>query len=248
MLLRTVVRDCLYANWALPRERLPALPEGLRYELHDAGGGRYGFVSALLFHQSGLRLSSVPWVRVSHPQLNLRLYVVDADGVPSVLFCALYVPRWVLPLAKMTGQQGLARGSFRYPRPSSDAAAESWNWRATARGCLELAGGPGVEAIEAGPDLGSWQRTCDYFRRRDRGYVVVGRRLRRLETSHSKVAVWPMKLEVLDDSLLRRGLGLESGVEWPRLHSSWLCPEIPLSFEVGRVTEGPLPSRVPAPS
>ena len=247
MHLRTVVRDCLYANWALPSEILPELPSGLRYELHSAGGERYGFLSALLFRQSGLRLSAMPWVRVSHPQLNVRLYVVDAEGVPSVLFRALIVPRWVLPLAQATGQKSLASGRFSYPRPSTDTGSEAWTWRAEARGALELAGGQGAPEAGAGPDLGSWQQTCDYFRRRDRGYVTVGGRLRRIETSHSTVPVWPMRLEVADDSLLCRLLDLEDAGAWPRLHSSWLCPEIPLSFELGGAEEKRLPSQVPAP-
>jgi len=247
MLLRTVVKDCLYVNWALPRALLPPLPEGLRYEVHSAADGSYGFVSALLFRQSGLRLSGMPWVRVSHPQLNVRLYVVDQEGVPSVLFRALIVPRWVLPLAQATVRQSLACGRFRYPRPSRDTGAASWTWRAAASGGLEVSGSQGGPAVGAGPDLGSWQQTCDYFRRRDRGYLAMGGRLRRIETSHTAVSVWPMQIELRDDALLRQLLDLDSAASWPALHSSWLCPEIPLSFELGGAADSRLPSQVPAP-
>jgi hypothetical protein len=247
MLLRTVVKDCLYVNWALPREALPALPGDLRYELHPWTGGLYGFVSALFFRQSGLRFSALPWIRVSHPQLNVRFYVVDGQGVPSVLFHALIVPRWVVPLARVTGQRSLSAGRFRYPRPSRAAGAASWTWRAAARGRLEVVSCPGAAEVGVGPDLGSWPRRCDYFRRRDRGYVSVGGRLRRIETVHSSVAVWPMRLEVKDHSLLRALPGMERATPWPEPHSSWLCPDMPLNFVLGDDMESRLPSQVPAP-
>jgi len=247
MLLRTTVRDCLFLNWALPRESLPSLPGNLRYELHPVGDRSYGFVSVLLFRQNGLRLAAVPWVRLSYSQLNLRFYAIDEEGVPSVLFGALIVPRWVVPLAEGAGQRGLTAGRFDYPRPSRDRGRASWRWRATARGSLELSGRQSVPRSGAGPDLGSWQRTCDYFRRRDRGYVLAGGSLHQIETSHSLTAVWPMEVEVLDDSLPRALLGGAHECGLPEVHSAWLCPEIPLDFELGGAQKGAMPSRVPAP-
>jgi len=247
MLLRTVVRDCLYVNWAVPCDRLPPLPESLRYELHSVAGVRYGFVSGLLFRQSGLRLAAMPWARLSYPQLNVRLYVADEEGVPSVLFKALIVPRWVVPLAQVAGQSGLVRGRFDYPRPSRDTGAQGWTWRAKARGLLEVASRQSEPKRGEGPDLGSWQRTCDYFRRRDRGYLSVGAGSYKNKTSHSVTVVWPMSVDVLQDSLLRRLIGGAHESDWPAIHSAWLCPEIPLSFELGGAVKGVMPSRVPAP-
>lgn len=98
-----------------------------------------------------------------------------------------------------------------------------------------------------GPHLGSWQQTCDYFRRRDRGYLLVGGRLRRIETSHTAVPIWPMRVEVAHDSLVRRLFDLEQQAVWPTPHSTWLCPEIPLCFELGGAVESRLPNQVPAP-
>jgi hypothetical protein len=246
MLLRTTVQDCLYVNWAVPCERLPELPDGLRYERHGCGEERLGFVSVLLFRQQGLRPAAMPWARLSYPQLNLRTYVIDDDGVPSVHFGALVVPGWVVPLARAAGQPELERGRLAYPRPSIDRGAKSWTWRADARGELAVTARQSEPRLGPGPDLGSWERTCDHIRRRDRGYVEVGGKLRRLETSHSATAVWPMAVEVASDALLRHHLGWTRG-DWPDVHSAWLCPEIPLSFELAGAERATLPSRLPAP-
>ncbi|MDH3404550.1 MAG: DUF2071 domain-containing protein [Acidobacteriota bacterium] len=245
MQLRTTVRDCLYVNWAVPRERLPRLPEGLRYEWHAAGGERLGLVSALLFHQHGLRSAAMPWARLSYPQFNLRTYVLDDEGVPAVHFGALMVPGWVLPFARAAGQPELERGRFLYPRPSRDRGAESWTWRASARGAFAVTASQSAPRVGTGPDLGSWQRTCDHIRRRDRGYVEVAGRLRRIETTHGATTVWPMAARVTEESLLRRLFGWREG-DWPEVHSAWLCPEVPLSFELARAERAALPSSVPA--
>jgi len=248
MHLRTVVRDCLYVNWALPEARLPELPEALRYELHSIGSRRFGFVSAILFRQTSLRLRDLPWPRVAHPQLNVRFYVVDGEGVPSVLFAAMLVPGWVVPLAQAAGQAGLRQGRFDYPRPSRDPEAESWVWRARAAdGRLRLRACPGTPSVGFGPDLGSWQRTCDYFRRRDRGYQLVSGHLVRTETCHGVTTLWPAQVEAREDTLLRRLVPTSGEQPWPEVHSSWLCPEMPLDFELCGADRGALPRRVPAP-
>jgi hypothetical protein len=247
MLLRTVVRDCLYVNWALPEHWLPAAPESLRHDLHRHGSECYGFVSAVLFRQVGLRLAAIPWVRLSHPQLNVRFYVVDDEGVPAVLFRSLMVPSWVLPLAWFGGPRWLERARFDYPRPSRETGAAAWTWRAAARGCLEITGRTGAPLVGAGPQLGSWPRTCDYFRRRDRGYLAVGDRLRRIETAQAATTLWPMQIEVGADALLCRLLGTPAGDPWPAVHSAWLCPEVPLDFAMAGSERTVLARRVPAP-
>jgi hypothetical protein len=247
MLLRTVVRDCLYVNWALPRQQLPPPPEPLRYELHRHGSESYGFVSAVLFRQRGLRLAAVPWLRLSYPQLNVRCYVLDEEGVPAVLFHSLLVPGWVVPLARVTGQGWLARAHLEFPRPSLEIREEAWTWRAVARGCLEISGRAASPRTGGGPQLGAWPRTCDYFRRRDRGFVLAGDRLRRIETSHGTTTSWPMEIEVGDDALVRGVLGMPATEAWPSVHSAWLCPQVPLDFEIAAAKPVPIGRRVPAP-
>src|SRR5262245_25881667 len=95
MKLRAKLRDCLYLNWALPLPALPPAPAPLRYERHTLGGREVVFGSAVLFHHDALRLAAFPFARIGYPQLNLRLYVQDEQGVPSVLFRRMLVPGWM---------------------------------------------------------------------------------------------------------------------------------------------------------
>jgi hypothetical protein len=81
MLLRTLIRDCLYLNWALPVSSLPELPEPLRYESHPFQEEPHAFASALLFRNERLHLAAMPFLRLTYPQFNLRLYVLDGEGV-----------------------------------------------------------------------------------------------------------------------------------------------------------------------
>src|SRR6187401_35517 len=97
MRLRSRIHECLCLNWAVPATDLPAPPESLTYELHPFDGTDYVLVSALLFRHQEVRLETMPLLRLSFPQLNLRLYVVDPEGVPAVLFAAILVPAWVVP-------------------------------------------------------------------------------------------------------------------------------------------------------
>jgi Uncharacterized conserved protein (COG2071) len=247
MQLRSIVRDCLYVNWALPERRLPPTPEPLRYELHRHRGERFGFVSAVLFRQTGLRLSAMPWIRLSYPELNVRFYVVDDEGVPAVLFRSLMVPGWVVPLAQVSGHGWLDGARLEYPRPSRDTGAAAWTWRAAARGRLEIRGRTGAPAPGPGPEFGPWVRTCDYFRRRDRGYVQAGGRLRGIETTHPTTTIWPMAIEVAEAELLRGLLAMPPADPWPAVHSAWLCPRVPLDFEIAGSKRAVLARRVPAP-
>lgn len=247
MKLRTTVLDGLYLNWALPLAEVPAPPSPLRYEVHRWQGGETVFASALLFRQQGLHLPLLPLVRLSYPQLNLRLYVTDGDGVSSVLFRTVLVPGWVVPAARLIGRQPASPARFRFPRPSRQLGAESWLWRVRRRGAgLEVEAGQGPPAVGEGPELGSWDETVRYFRERRRGYAMAAGKLRRVETEQPRVAVWPVTAAVSDRGLLGAGLGPGlAGREWPPLHSAWLCPEIPFTFELGVAPKLGVPSRVP---
>lgn len=247
MKLRTVVRDALYLNWALPAERVPPPPPPLRYELHSADGREWVFASALLFRQEGLHLPLLPFLRFSYPQLNLRLYVIDGDGRPAVLFRAMLVPAWVTPAARLLGRQPAAAALFDYPRPSQEPEAEGWEWAVRRGHALRVRTRRAASATGEGPVLGGWESTVRYFRRRDRGYAEVGHKLRRVEAEHPPVAVWPLAAEVADAALLADCLpltGVRRGV-WPALHSTWLCPEMPLVFELGTVHRPELSARLP---
>ncbi len=246
MVLHTVLRDCLHLNWALPRTALSPPPEPLRYEVHRHEGGEWVFVSVLLFQQDGLRSDLLPVMRLSYPQCNLRSYVIDGEGVPSVLFQRLLVPAWVTPCARLATRVPCQAARLRYPRPSRAPQAESWRWD-VAKGERRFAveARQGAPAIGCGPDLGDWEKTTAYFRR-DRGYVPGGERLRRIDIAQRVLPVWPMRAEIGEESLLTAAWP-GAGEEWPALHSAWLCPETAFSVETAPARNAVVPRQVPAP-
>jgi hypothetical protein len=230
--LRTVVRDCLFLNWALPAEALPEPPAPLRYQRHVWRGRDHVFVSALLFHHDAVRWSAFPLLRVGYPQLNVRLYVLDEDGVPAVLFQRELMPAWVAPGVRLVSHHPAASARLDFPRPSREVGAESWQWRAERGGTLTVRAWVHSPTFGEGPRVGSWEETVRYFQDRPRGYAVHGGALHRVDASHPPVdAVWPLAAEVGGDALLRRLLPPQDGHgAWPALHSSWLCPEMPFSI------------------
>lgn len=259
MLLRTTVRDCLYLNWALPAEGLPELPEPLRYQLHSWQGEDYIFASALLFHQDAVRVPTLP-LSFGFPQLNLRLCVLDSDGVPSVFFCRMLMPAWVAPGVRLLTNQPASRARLDFPRPSRAPGAEPWCWKVRRGGSLEVRAWQDSPQVGEGPRLGSWDQTVRYFHERPRGYTVSGGELHRIEARHAraaKTACWPVHVELKGEEMLRRllptaGNGAASSGHaaegWPLIHSSWLCPEIPFVFELGLVPKVQMTPGMPTPA
>jgi len=269
--MRTVVRDCLFLNWALPVEALPEPPAPLRYQRHAWQGRDHVFASALLFHHDAVRWSAFPLLRVGYPQLNVRLYVLDEDGVPSVLFQRELMPAWVAPGVRLVSHHPAASARLDFPRPSREAGAGSWSWRAERGGTLTVRAWVHSPTFGEGPRIGGWDETVRYFQERPRGYAVQGGALHRVEASHPPVeAVWPLAAEVVGgDSLLRRLLPLAPGLpgaprpphqaapavpqdghgHLPALHSSWICPEMPFSFVFDVVPRvHPVVQRLPHPA
>lgn len=242
MFLRTRARDCLYLNWAIPASSAPELPAPLRYEIHHCDDTDWIFVSALLFRFSGLHPRNLPLLRLSYPQMNLRLYVLDGDDVPSVLFLRIMVPFWVAPVSRFVGRQPASSGRFDYPSPSREPLNEAWHWQLSSKGSLDVIARPGVPAFGAGPDLGSWRRTVDYFRRRPKGYVQHDGQLREITRSHPQVEVVPLKVEVNSADLISATFDSQQEEHWQRPHSAWLCPEVPFVFELGKPMKLPLSS------
>lgn len=247
MKVRTVLRDCLYLNWALPLSGQPPAPEPLRYEVHEAGGEKVVFASAVLFRHQALRLASLPLPRLHHPQANFRCYVQDGQGVPSVLFRRMLVPAWVLPVGWLN-RQPTAAAQFDFPSGVRQEAGERWRWSVAAGSRLTaevrlgaaMQGGP---AMSAGPRFSSWEAAVTYFRHRPRGYVERRGRLSRIDASQPRVDVWPLQAEVGEDGLAAELLGVPA---LPALHSAFLCPEVPMSFELApRIAAAAL--QAPAP-
>lgn len=244
-MLRTTVRDCLYLNWALPAEALPAPPAPLRYQVHSWQGRSWVFASALLFHQDSLHFIALPGLRFGYPQLNLRLYVLDDEGVPSVLFRRMLMPGWVVPATRLITHQPASRARLSFPHPSKDPDGGPWRWRAERKGRLvEVRAWQSSPMLGEGPRLGTWEQAVRYFEERPRGYALASGVLRRIATEHPAVAVWPLMAEVNGDGLLPRLLDLPPDVPFPGLHSAWLCPEIPFVFELGLVLRVPVAAPV----
>jgi hypothetical protein len=244
VILRSKVRDCLFLNWALPESVLPRPPASLRYQSHDHDGETWVFASALLFRHEGLHLASSPRGRLSYPQLNLRFYTLDEDEVPSVLFHRMWVPAWVVPVARWVGRQIAEPGRLRFPQHPAESEAAS-RWQVRAGGELDLTTRRGAPLLGVGPRLGGWEETVRYFRQRPRGYGRGPSGLRRVETSHVSVAIVPVEVEIGRTDLLSRTLSL--GDDWPALHSAWLCPQLTFDFEVLPEAEAALGRRLPAP-
>ena len=189
MQLSTLARDCLYVNWALPRAEAPELPDPLRYEVHSWNDQEWVFASVLLFRLSGLHLETLPFAKVSYPQMNVRLYVQDDEGMPSVLFLRLMVPFWVAPMAFLAGSHGAATAAkFTYPSPSQDPGGQSWRWTVENHGKLEVVGRVASPTFGDGPRLGSWEQTVEYFRNRRRGYALWDDRLRSIRSWRAQAA------------------------------------------------------------
>lgn len=261
MALRTTVRDCLYVNWAVPSPALPPLPAPLRHELHPAEDREWGFASALLFFHDRLRMKGLPFVRLSYPQVNLRLNVLDGEGMPAVYFRRMLVPFWVVAPARLVSGVPARSARLDLARPSRDPEAEEWTWRVGRPGAAVDGQGLVVHARRgaprpgAGPEVGDWVDTVRFFRERNRGYFrapLGDDELHRIDTRQPREPVWPLRVEVEGAELVARCLGLAAGGpnDEPvlRLHSAWLSPEMPLVFEPVRVRvpEEPVRPRVPA--
>ena len=250
-MLRTTVRDCLYLNWAFPAESLPELPATLRYQLHPWQGRDYVFASALLFHQDSLHFTGLPRLKFRYPQLNVRVCVLDEDGIPSVLFRKMLMPAWVAPGVRLMTHQPASRARLSFPRPSRSVNGGPWLWRAHAqhRGRMEVKAWQDSPKVGEGPRLGSWDQAVRYFQDRPRGYALASGRLHRITVAPTRVSVWPVGADVDGDGLLPRLLEVREGTRWPGLHSAWLCPEIPIVFELGLVLKVPVaPATLPQPA
>ncbi len=249
MQLRTKALDCLYLNWALPRSSAPELPPPLTYQVHDWQGEDYVFASVLLFRLTGLRLDALRLPALSYPQMNCRVYVHDADGVPSVLFRRMLVPFWAVPVSRYLGRQPATAARFNYPPPSRRSRSDVFSWSIDGRLKLEVIGRLGSPGVGVGPRLGSWENTLDYFRQRPRGYVVWNGRLRPITTSRAAPDVWPLEIEIGNAELVADCFGEVNGEFWHALHSAWLCPEIPFRFELAELRALSLAGRgIPAAS
>ena len=211
---------------------MPPLPDPLQYEVHSADEERLVFGSALLFRHEHLHVAGLPFLRLSYPQFNFRFYVTDHEGVPSIFLHRLLVPHWVVPSSRWLAGQPAVGGRFNFPAPTDKAASESWQWIVHRDATLKLTAHQSVPMVGSGPALGSWERMTSYFRQRRRAYLVTAGGLRSVETSQRSVPIWPLSVVMQERRLLDLCLPLAESTGWPDLYSAWLCPEIPIVFEL----------------
>jgi hypothetical protein len=233
MLLRTVARDCLFLNWALPLSVLPDPPPRLRYQVHAWQGESWVFASAVFCHHGGVHLEPLPRLRISYPQLDLRLSVFDGDGIPSVLYCRMLMPAWVVPWVRLVTRQPASAAHLECAQPARHPDASSWTWRVERGGRLEVRARLAAPQLGEGPVLGSWDRVLRYFHERPRGYAAGLTMLHRVDSEVVPGAAVPLAVEIEGEQQLPRLFGLPEEIAWPRLHSAWLCPEMPFSVELG---------------
>ncbi len=241
MSTRIVARDCLYLNWAVPREGLPEPPPPLRWDVRGKGDDSFVFASALLFRLERARLT---FFKLSYPQFHLRLCTLDGEGSPSFFLQAALTPTWALPGARLLERQPAVTGSFDFPRPGRSPSGRSFRWTVRRRKSLEVSALEGSLPAGVGPSLGSWEHMVAYFQRRDPVYFAAGEGLRKIEIGQRATAV-PVAAEIGCQDLLGECLELAGG--WPGLHSAFFCPETRFVFAFDKGRERALPRQLPAP-
>ncbi|MFN7940132.1 MAG: DUF2071 domain-containing protein [Thermoanaerobaculia bacterium] len=246
MLLATEVRDCLYLNWALAPAALPPLPEGLGLDLQVEDGVTHAFVSLLCFRQANLATGGLTLPGLTFPQANLRLYVRDAEGVPSVYFVRMLLPIWMVPAARGLARQPASPAVFDFP--ARVGVAGEWTWRVETGGAeARVTAHPGAPACARAPRFGGWERAVEFFRHRPRGYARLGGRLRRSETVPPAAESTPLVARVLRSTWLERLLPGVGAEVWGAPHSAFLCPRLPLELEVETWRRPALAVEVPQP-
>ena len=229
MNLRSVLEDCLYVNWALPRAVLPEPPPTLRYDLRDWQGGESVFASALFFRQRGFRLSYLPLIRLSYLQVQFQLCTLDGDGTPSVLIRSVLLPAWVAPGARWLAGQPARAARLRFEGAGSEALAQA-RWSVTRPAALRVTTAPASPRVGEGPVLGGWERTVSYFTQRPVAYSSGAGGVKRIELTNDPVSVVPVEVEIEDRGLLAACLGSEAAAALPAPHSAWVCPPMVASL------------------
>lgn len=244
VLFSTVLEDALYLTWAVPFEAVPTPPRPLRLERLPMPDGDRALVTLVLFRQSGIRAEALGWPRLSYPQVNLRVAVLDDEAVPSVLLLRELVPAWVVPIARAAGGQPASSALFDFPAPAPTALLERRTWSFSAGTRFEVhakAGPPPVGAV--GGFAGAVARVRD----RPRAYLAAGGRLRRVEREHARVDAVPAAVEMARADWLGARLPAVEPVLWTSLWSAFLVPNASLRFEVEEQRAATLPAQVPAP-
>lgn len=244
MLFSTVLEDALYLSWAVPFEAVPSPPAPLRLERFPGPEGDRALITLVLFRQAGIRAEALGWPRLSYPQVNLRLAVLDEEAIASVLLLRELVPAWVVPIARTAGGQPASAALFGFPAPAPAGLLEPRTWSFAAGTRFE------VRAQAGAPPAGgavSFPSAVGRVRDRPRAYLPAGGRLRRIEREHAPAEAVPAAAEVVRSEWLSARLpGVDPGC-WSQLWSAFLVPTARLRFELEEPRAAALPAQVPAP-
>jgi len=243
VLFSTVLEDALYLTWAVPFEAVPTPPAPLRLERLPLPGGDRALVTLVLFRQAGIRAESLGWPRLSYPQANLRVAVLDNEAVSSVLLLRELVPAWVVPIARTAGGQPASAALFDFPAPAPTALFEPRTWSFSAGLRFEVRAHAGPPPVGGGDFASAVARVRD----RPRAYLPSGGRLRRVEREHGRAEVVPAAAELGRADWLCARLPAVEPALWSSLWSAFLVPTASLRFEVEEQRAAALPAQVPAP-
>lgn len=235
------LRDALYVNWALPTGTLPTPRPPLGLDTQRRSEAELGFVTLVLFHQTGLRRAGLPWPALSFPQCNLRLLVRDEERVASILFLRQLVPAWVVPFARAFARQPASAAVFE----ATGGQGGEIRWRFAAGRRLDLVARPGAPPLE--PLVpGGWDENVAYFRERPRGYVETADGLRRIQAAHPSSDAIPMRVELGCTDWLEARLPAVPVDAWSQVHSAFLIPSIQLSLAMEPSREDRAAEAIPA--
>ncbi len=194
-------------------------------------------MSALLFRQRGLRWASMPWLPLSHPQANLRLYVHDEEGDPAVLFRAMWVPSWLRPPMRWIARMPAQAARLDFPAvPVLPDGEGTWSVRRGSELTVRT-----KLSCRAAPGFGTWPKMVAFFRCRETGYMSTATGLRKVQAVQPPADPVPVTVEVLASELADQALDGRLGEA--RVHSSFLCERLPFEFELlaaRRAEEAPL--------
>ncbi len=237
----TELTDALYVTWSVPSSALPQLPAALTLDTVSREGGSFGFVTLVLFRQSGLRRPRIPWLRLSFPQCNLRVPVRDTERCASILLIRELVPAWVVPIARAIAKQPVSAGLLRFPeQPGADLA----RWHVQAGRALTLE----VRAGDPAGGLTGWEERVRFLRDRRRAYVLRAGVLRRTEATHEGGAAVPVSVRVESADWLAGELPAVPAASWAAPVCGFLVPSSQLAFELQPALPDRPPARLPAPS
>ena len=241
MRFETELTDALYVTWCVPAAALPPLPPPLIFDTIEREGRSCGFVTLVLFRQTGLRRPRIPWLRLSFPQCNLRVPVRDAERRASILLLRELVPAWVVPIARAIAKQPVSGAVLDYPeRPGPESA----HWRVRAGRTLSLEARAGFGAQPAA----GWEERVRFLRDRQRAYAWQNGVLRRTEATHEGGAALPAVVRVESAEWLEGELPAVPREGWLAPEASFLVPSSQLAFELQPLRPRAAEARVPAPS